>query len=134
MGLVRSRPTERRAAGFTLIELLVVIAIIAILAALLLPALAKAKQKAQGVQCMSDLRQVMLGWKLYANDNSGNFAVNAGLGPGKSSDNWPATFGFANWVAGRECYSGSVDNTNVEPAGRFAIFPAGTVCEQSKGI
>jgi prepilin-type processing-associated H-X9-DG protein len=91
----------------------VVIAIIAILAALLLPALVKSKQKAQGIYCLNNLRQVMLGWKMYAGDNSGNFPVNEGLGPGKASDNWAVTFGYANWVAGVECYSGSLDNTNL---------------------
>ena len=56
--------------GFTLIELLVVIAIIAILAALLLPVLTRAKMKAQGVQCMSHHRQLALGWRLYGDDNA----------------------------------------------------------------
>lgn len=54
--------------GFTLIELLVVIAIIAILAALLLPALSQAKERAKRMQCLNNLKQLQLGWLLYAND------------------------------------------------------------------
>lgn len=85
--------------GFTLIELLVVIAIIAILAALLLPALALSKEQAQGTQCISNLKQLTTGWVMYCNDNRGYMVLNGDEGY-QPTPQQPAL--DPQWCPGRE--------------------------------
>ncbi|MGA2659070.1 MAG: prepilin-type N-terminal cleavage/methylation domain-containing protein [Verrucomicrobiota bacterium] len=110
---------QPRRGAFTLIELLVVIAIIAILAAMLLPALAKSKTKAQGISCLNNLKQLQLGWLMYAMDNREYL-------PG---DNWQVetahTINAGNWITGwlspqNDSEQNNTDNTNTV----FLLDPA----------
>src|ERR1035438_9111384 len=97
---------DLRPAGFTLIELLVVIAIIAILAAMLLPALARAKAKAQATGCMNNTRQIMLAWHMYTDDNNDLCVPNDSpfttpyYTAGSISQTDPEKARWKNWVVG----------------------------------
>jgi prepilin-type N-terminal cleavage/methylation domain-containing protein/prepilin-type processing-associated H-X9-DG protein len=81
---------RKPAGGFTLIELLVVIAIIAILAAMLLPVLAKAKDRAKAIQCVSNMKQLQICYHMYCDDNNGSLPPNlaAPVGTDSSSNSW----------------------------------------------
>jgi prepilin-type N-terminal cleavage/methylation domain-containing protein/prepilin-type processing-associated H-X9-DG protein len=103
--LRRHRQSRRR--GFTLIELLVVIAIIAILAAILLPVLSQAKKRAWTIQCVSNLRQIGVAMKIFADDNNQLFPESGGDIYWGATD---ATTGKPSWM---EQIVANVQNTNI---------------------
>jgi len=111
-------PARRRA--FTLIELLVVIAIIALLAALLLPALSRARMQAQGIQCLNNTRQLLVAWQLYVHEHDDSLPYNLGLaGSSFRTD--------LNWVNNVMTWGASgpqdSDNTNLATISDASLGP-----------
>jgi type II secretory pathway pseudopilin PulG len=115
--------------------MLMVIAVIAILAAILLPVFSRAKQRAQGIQCVNNLHQMTLGWQVYTDENGNRYPPNAAMGHqhltvGEDADN-------PSWVAGMltvsgDNYAGVDDNTNWTKLTGSAYTPFASVGSYTK--
>ncbi len=119
---------QRKAAGFTLIELLVVIAIIAILAALLLPALARAKEQGKRTQCTNNNHQIGLGWIMYADDNNGLYPYTSGWGDFGGQRGTPTATTL--WLVP---YFGIYTDYTNRPINKYVVNAQSWKCPSDKG-
>jgi prepilin-type N-terminal cleavage/methylation domain-containing protein/prepilin-type processing-associated H-X9-DG protein len=140
----RRFPAAKRA-GFTLIELLVVIAIIAILAGMLLPALAKAKTKAQGIMCMNNSNQLIKGWHMFSTDN--NEQILGAIHGGMANQDTPSPVDTLRdpvsgqlvfpWAQGWQDWGGNLlsrQNTNLQEIIDPRYSSMATYIAQNKGV
>jgi len=123
MIMVATRPSKpapevggQNASGFTLVELLVVIAITGILAAIVLPALSKSRERARAIFCLSNTRQLELAWLLYADDHANFLPYNYGMKGTSFRTN-------LNWVNNVMDWNLSSDNTNLATLTQAALGP-----------
>jgi prepilin-type processing-associated H-X9-DG protein/prepilin-type N-terminal cleavage/methylation domain-containing protein len=135
---MKSNPTIHRKFGrttsdapaFTLIELLVVIAIIAILVAMLLPALARAKAKGQSISCLNNLGQLQKAWFMYTQDN--NDALPPDIEVPGGSGAWPSHSAAGSWVVGNAQDDANSDNVASGLVFKYASSPAVYRCPTDK--
>jgi prepilin-type N-terminal cleavage/methylation domain-containing protein/prepilin-type processing-associated H-X9-DG protein len=111
---IRKTSHPQRGRAFTLIELLVVVSIIAIIASLILPALSRAKARAQGSFCLNNTGQLALAWMIYADDHNGRLAYNLGQSArtAVATPNLVGANMVENWVNNVENWELNSDNTN----------------------
>jgi prepilin-type N-terminal cleavage/methylation domain-containing protein/prepilin-type processing-associated H-X9-DG protein len=128
---IKHSPVSEHRTAFTLVELLVVVGIIAILIAMLLPALNKARQQAMRISCASNMRQLSMYFMLYAQNNGGRLPLcwDFAATPQVPSDNWGDSYGMAENLLPDKQYIGY--KANVPPSRSLYKCPAETVANNT---
>jgi prepilin-type N-terminal cleavage/methylation domain-containing protein len=137
MKLISSNAAGPKGRGFTLIELLVVIAIIAILAALLLPVLNKAKQQGQGSKCLDNLRQIATAWTMYNADYRTYFVPNGAEAAEPSGPTDPRLNPgqeYAQWCPGRQDVAADLSAPTATPNIGYQYIMAGLLYQYAKNV